>query len=270
MLEGLQRLLSHGWMGSLIGLSSILIAIVIYLRSRHHPHIAYEIQSIRLLRSAVNPSGKESKAKSISIYRGGLPEGVEVFCHGVKVNQLVRSTIILWNSGNQTFRKADLVDSDPLRVEIPSGRILSSRITSVTRSVNAFNVLIQESNPSLASISFDYMDPRDGATIELVHTSEANPILLGTIRGLPRGPRAVEISSSDNPLGAITMALSQRTLAPYVLGAAVVTLALAAVAAYMADSLVAIAFTIFGFTLLFSAWTLHRRCPSILITDQIL
>jgi hypothetical protein len=269
MLEGIQRLLNHGWMGSLISLSSILIAIVVYLRSRHHPGIAYEIQSISLLRAVGNRSDMAPKAKSISIYRGG-PEGVEVFCHGLKVDQLVRSTIILWNTGNQTFRMADLVDSDPLRIEIASGRILASRITSTTRAVNGFSVLVHDSNPPSSTISFDYIDPRDGATFELIHTSEASPALLGTIRGLPRGPRAIEISSNEDPLGAITMALSQRALLLFVLGAAVAALAGGAVVAYMADWVGAVALTVMGFVLLLGGWTLHRRCPSILVTDQIL
>lgn len=270
MPEDLQRLLNPGWVGALISLSSIFIAIYVYLRSRHHPGIAYEIQSIRLLFAGGNTSESASKAKSISIYRGGLPEGVEVFWHGLKVDKLVRSTIILWNSGNQTFRAADLVDSDPLRIEVASGSILASRITSVTRTVNGFSVLPHDSSPTVTIMRFDYLDPWDGATVELIHTSETQPHLLGTIRGLPRGPRATQINSNDTLLGAITMAFSQRALISYVLGAAIVSLIGAAVAAYMAASVGAVALTLYGLLFLFGAWLLRGRCPSVLLTEQIL
>jgi hypothetical protein len=270
MLDEFQALLHHPWMDSLISLMSILVAIVVYLRSRNHPVIAYEIQSVIFLRDAGASAEKTSKGKNLSIYRSGLPEGVEVFWYGMRVDQLVRSSVILWNSGSQTFRKADLVSSDPLRLELSSGRILAARITAVTRAVNGFSVLAQESSPPMALINFDYLDPGDGATIELVHTSKTSPALLGSIRGLPRGPRAKEVSSNDNPLGAIGIAVPRTTLARVTLGVAIASLVGGAAIAYWGDVIEGITITALGFLLLLTAWTLQRRCPSILITEHIL
>ena len=164
MLETLERVLNHGWMSSLVSLASILIAVVVYLRSRHRPAIAYQIQSVRLLRAGGGTSDNDPQSKPPLPYRN-LPEGIEVLFRGTKLDQLVRSTIILWNPGNQTFRRADIVESDTLRIELASGRVLSATVTSVTRPVNHFAVMTHQEGPLVASMTFDFLDPGDGAAV---------------------------------------------------------------------------------------------------------
>lgn len=46
----------------------------------------------------------------------------------------------------------------------------------------------QAVKPTMAVFTFDFLDPNDGAALEILHTSEKkNPKVLGTIRGVPKG-----------------------------------------------------------------------------------
>jgi hypothetical protein len=68
--------------------------------------------------------------------------------------------------------------------------VLQTRIIASTRLVIKFQVRLQPCVPNSVLCEFDYLDPGDGATIEILHTDEKSyPSILGTIRGMPRGLR---------------------------------------------------------------------------------
>jgi hypothetical protein len=102
-----------------------------------------------------------------------------------------RSHVALWNSGTQTIRSSDVVSDDPIRIVVSQeSRVLRARVVASTRPVIAFRVRSQPCASNSALCEFDYLDPGDGATIEILHTDEKEyPSILGTIRGVPRGLR---------------------------------------------------------------------------------
>jgi hypothetical protein len=171
----LASLPSGWWIGPSIGLIGILIGYILNRRSRIGPRLVYQQQALRLLGSA-SPI---------------LPEEVEIYFKNQKVPLIARSRVVLWNSGTQTIRSADIVSDDPIRVVVSQeSQVLQARVIASTRPVVKFHVRLQPCVSNSVVCEFDFLDPDDGAIIEILHTDEANyPNILGTIRGMPRGLR---------------------------------------------------------------------------------
>jgi hypothetical protein len=169
------EILNQPWLGSVIAIVGLLLAVVglfSYRAARIGARPYYFLRARRLI-------GKRGQE---------LPEEVEITFDGHPVPQLTVSQCFLWNAGNASISGSDIVPSDPLRVEFEeTDEILKARLVRGTREVN--NVEI-DSPPKAhrAFLRFDFLDPGDGAVIELVHTSALRvPRVKGTIKGIPEG-----------------------------------------------------------------------------------
>jgi hypothetical protein len=171
----LASLPSGWWIGPSIGLMGILIGYILNRRSRIGPRLVYQQQALKLL-------GSTSSV---------LPEEVAIYFKNQKVPLLVRSHVVLWNSGTQTIRSSDIVSDDPIQIVVShESQVLQARIIVSTRPVIKFQVRLQPCVSNSVLCEFDYLDHGDGATIEMLHTDEKEyPSILGTIRGMPRGLR---------------------------------------------------------------------------------
>jgi hypothetical protein len=171
----LASLPSGWWIGPSIGLMGILIGYMLNRRSRIGPRLVYQRGGLRLLGSA-SPA---------------LPEEVEIYFKNHKVPLLTRSYVVLWNSGTQMIRSSDIVSDDPIRINVSQeSQVLQFHVITSTRPVIKFQVRSQPCLSNSILCEFDYLDPGDGATIEILHTDkESYPSILGTIRGMPRGLR---------------------------------------------------------------------------------
>ena len=87
--------------------------------------------------------------------------------------------------------KARIVAADLLRVGIGSQcEIFSATVTRVTRDVIRGVCVISPEGRHQAHVTFDFLDPNDGITIELLHTDDETDVSVsGTIRGIPSGPK---------------------------------------------------------------------------------
>jgi hypothetical protein len=119
----------------------------------------------------------------------GLPPEVRILFQNVDVARLTLAKIWFWNDGNETMRGNQVVEDDPLRCAIaPSGRILAVHVVTTTRTVNKFSATIRPDRPNEALLTFDFLDPDDGALISVLHTGKGTyPEVIGTIRGIPKG-----------------------------------------------------------------------------------
>ncbi|WP_430398234.1 hypothetical protein [Ferrovibrio sp.] len=169
----LTDMLSVGWVGSVLGIVGLIVAGLTYLGTRQRIKLAYCHMSQRLL-------GHKDD---------GLPEGITVQYHGANIPRLSRSILVVWNEGEKTIQRTDLVENDPLRINVGAdGKILTATVLKVTRDVNRISFDVNKSEPHELHIDFDFIDQNDGAVIELLHTSEKPTAkLTGTVRGLPRG-----------------------------------------------------------------------------------
>jgi len=146
----MSALASGDWVGWVIGVIAVTLAIVFHFKTRVSTKLAYQWSGRHLV------GGSEA----------ALPDEVAISYCGISVPRLSSSQIIFWNCGNTTVRGTDIVKVDPLRI----ARVHAKR-----------------QNEALCT--FDYLDPGDGARLEILHTGEKGyPELTGSIRGIPKGP----------------------------------------------------------------------------------
>jgi len=181
----MSEILSQGWLGSIIGIIGIVIGIYLYYSSRIRAKPVYQFQSRKLI-------GRP---------KGVLPDEVEIYFNKQLVSNLRLSYIVFWNAGTMSISGSDIVQLDPVRIELePGSEILKIKISKVSRSVINFDVIKDNIQPHIANISFDYLDPNDGATLEILHTGESiNPKVLGTIKGIPKGLTSLGYSNIQAP-----------------------------------------------------------------------
>src|SRR5208282_4573761 len=114
----------------------------------------------------------------IGIPDSRLTEDVEVLFKGQRVDRLTKTQIMLWNSGNQIVRGEDIVAADPLRFQFSEDAVvLDSKIIRYTREVSTTN---DSQRPNCAFLTFDYLDPQDGAIIEILHTARERSPQIGS------------------------------------------------------------------------------------------
>ncbi|MDJ0800828.1 MAG: hypothetical protein QNJ51_29135 [Calothrix sp. MO_167.B12] len=196
-LSTVTKFFNQGWVGALIGLFSLLLAVYLFRRSQVFPRLSVQMSNTRLIggRYAELPT-------NVSIYyQKDLSQPTKT-----EVSQLSKTTIVIWNSGKTTFRSSDIVNTDPLRFQFDSkSEILDLKVTLKTRDSNSFVVHEDIQETHIAICEFDFLDPQDGVRIEVLHTSDDCPTIYGTIRGLPQGvtdwgalPRKDRIKSMRN------------------------------------------------------------------------
>jgi hypothetical protein len=172
-MNSIRELLNPGWVSSLVGLAGLVAAILIYRASLVGARPVYQLRALRLL-------GPDEKA---------LPEEVEVRFKGQAVDRLTKTHIVFWNSGKALVRGSDIVKDDLLRCEFSEGsRVLEARVLKVTPPTNKFGAETDSNVPSKVVLTFDYLDPNDGAVVEILHTdTKRYPDIKGTVRGVPKG-----------------------------------------------------------------------------------
>jgi hypothetical protein len=163
------QLLSQGWIGNLLAVISIPLAIYFYVRPSRVAKPTVHITAEHAL-TWVNDQD--------------LPPAVEVTFKKRKVPRISRAIVRFWNAGNEDLEKVSIRDNDPLRVELESdGEILSVWLLKSTKSANRCSVKRDPNNPKQALITFDFLGRNDGLVFGIIHTdSKAKPLLKGELR----------------------------------------------------------------------------------------
>ncbi|GGA05100.1 hypothetical protein GCM10008018_58880 [Paenibacillus marchantiophytorum] len=169
---GAMDFINQGWIGSFIGALSIIFSIVFYKFTRVKNQVSYKTSFIRLI----------GKRKSLS-------DDVDILYKGISVPRLTKSHIVLWNSGTTTVNGNDIIKDDRLRLEFSEGtQILRANIIKENRRINKLSVQSDVDCSNIVNLNFDFLDPNDGAVIELLHTDQKKyPLIKGTIKGIPKG-----------------------------------------------------------------------------------
>lgn len=199
-LEKILDALAPGWVGSLIGITGIVAAVATYLLTRRRMIIAYRTRGAQLLGTV----------------EAELPSEVTVHYRGKDVPRLTRSIVVFWNDGERTINYADVVHSDPLRLDAGDGaEILSTSLVKSSRDVIQLGCHANPNCPHEALLSFEFLDAKDGGVIEILHTGKRRHLkLLGTVRGMPNGPKSLGSFLSRRPaVKQIPVLKSRRALA---------------------------------------------------------
>jgi hypothetical protein len=154
------------WISVIIGLIGIIFAIIFYIKSRKRKELCWIIISNNLIQESRNT------IQSLSIrYKSKL------------ISNLTVSKILFWNRGNETIYKCDLETINPLKI-ICKNNILTSEV--IHKNNPSDNIRIITEKHKLSIIKFDYLNPRDGFILQVIHDGvSSNDITLqGDIIGV--------------------------------------------------------------------------------------
>ncbi len=124
---------------------------------------------------------------------------IKVLYDNNQVPRVTQSFIWLWREGRGTVRGTDVTSMDPVAVNVPNTvRILDVSILAQTEDTNKVEIVRDPLAETRAVVTFEYLDPRQGAVIEVLHTGEGPDAttVSGTIMGIPRGITPVETGAT--------------------------------------------------------------------------
>jgi len=112
--------------------------------------------------------------------------GVKLRVKGSTITELFVTSVAIWNRESQPIRGAnDVPTAERLKVEVgPHGRILNAEVTASTALAN--RVVLEVASPAAVIANFEYLDPRDGFVVRLIHTGSTAVAVSGRVIG--RGP----------------------------------------------------------------------------------
>lgn len=171
MFDQLISYLSIPWVGLVVG--SVIGIIGIF--------------SPKIFKNKAIPAFQKASLRLIGTDEDNLPKNVEILFDGKKIDRLTRTNLIIWNNGNDVLRGSDVAFKDPLLITFSDGEILSYEINKITTEANNFELVNTENSASIG-FKFDYLNPKDGVNIGIVHTStERHPKVSGSIKGIQKG-----------------------------------------------------------------------------------
>jgi hypothetical protein len=160
-----------GIAGLAIGILGIVLAVISIAYDRRQARLVYQMTGSRVVRAAPT-------------------HGITVQYNGEDIPQVTRTQIIFWNAGQKTFEETSIVEEYPVqfRFEGEDTRVLSVELIGTSDLANKFSVRKNGHGQAGVIFSFKYLDPDQGAVVEVLHTSESwKAIPSGKIKGAPRG-----------------------------------------------------------------------------------
>jgi len=96
-----------------------------------------------------------------------------------------RTRVAIWSHRGDTIRSSDIVKADPLRIQLGStDSILQTRVLAVSRTQAGVKITTTDADPTAVFLNFDFLDPGDGAIVEIMHQGAEAGEILGTIQGV--------------------------------------------------------------------------------------
>lgn len=152
-----------------IGLLSILLAVTFYFKSKRTKIISYAKRSYRIITN-----------------RFSNIEGVKVLLFDKEVETVTSTRIAIWNGGSKTIYDTDVATLNPIIVSaIDNERIYKSTIIEVSNDSSNISMSEVQNQPNAWKLDFEYIDPGDGAVIEIIHngTEESDFSIDGKLKG---------------------------------------------------------------------------------------
>ena len=151
---------------AIIAVVSFIYAIVCQQKNKEKKELSYARNSNSLILK------KKSQFEKLSVsYDGQL------------IEDLCVSKYVIWNSGNKTLNDSDIVTTKEITIKtINNNTILDSEVVSCSENTN--NFVIEHVNNHAIKINFDYVDPKDGVVVQIIHTGTREDIkILCKIKG---------------------------------------------------------------------------------------
>jgi hypothetical protein len=151
-----------------IGALGVALAGYFYIKSKPLKLVASACRSFRVI------SDRSQKVP-----------GLEVSIHGKPASVVTVTRFAFWNTGNRTIESTDIPSTDPLIIHpTKEAHIFHIEVTEQTKRANQVTIGKADNGGEYA-LCFEYLDPGDGALINIVHSGkEADEFLLkGSIKG---------------------------------------------------------------------------------------
>jgi hypothetical protein len=134
----------------------------------------------------------KEKAPYWAITSNNLVEGFSSKIHdlqasyeGKRVQNLTISRVLFWNDGAETIKRDDIETINHVRIS-PKNDILllDAKVLASNNNSSQFTVQIAE-NDNCIYLNFDYLDEKQGAVIQIIHTGTSSQDLevIGDIKG---------------------------------------------------------------------------------------
>ena len=129
-----------------------------------------------------------------------LPSEAAMTFRGESVARLAKARLIVWNGGTDVLRGDDIVKHDPLTIRLQSpGKILSHSIVGTPNKGNLVRADVRPGSQGEILLTYDYLNPGDGAVIQVLHDSKQRaPVLAGAAKGLSDGPQSLGTVALDD------------------------------------------------------------------------
>jgi hypothetical protein len=161
-----------GPIGAVLGLLAIIVGGVVAWWFARGPRLVMQVSGSTLVSS---PSDNR----------------IRVLYKDSPVPRVTQSLVWLWREGRGTIRGSDVVSDDPIMLKVPDGEhVLEATLLVESRPTNGVSVAPADGKPCTAVlVGFNYLDPRQGAVIEVLHTAKSPTDVeaTGTIMGIPKG-----------------------------------------------------------------------------------
>jgi hypothetical protein len=171
-METFRLLMESAWVTAfslIVTLVSIALAVTFYAKGKVVRRLSYAISNSSVIRH------DQQKYPQLEIRYGGET-----------VPEVTVTKVELANSGTETVRAEDISSHDPLRLSFPAGdRLLSWSVTDASRESCGAELIRPEADATVL-LRFDFLDPGDGFTSEVIHTAGLSDKvqLTGTVKGI--------------------------------------------------------------------------------------
>ncbi len=164
--------------GFLLNLVGVILAVYFYRRGHQFNRLSSAVRNFSLIRE----------------YTTTIPN-VQILYDGKPVRTLTVSRLSLWNSGTNVIHASDVASADPIRIETDdNSNLLHAEMIATTNPANQLTLGEIISAPQSIPISFDFLNPKDGAAWNITHTGR-----LLKVRGQIKGARGLNQNIGDFP-----------------------------------------------------------------------
>ena len=100
-----------------------------------------------------------------------------------KITDFNITKYVIWNGGNEVLERNNMVIEKPLQIvsENKNTVILDAQIIKVSEQTNRISIRSMEDNK--IELEFEYIEPENGAVIQVLHTGKADLKVEGKIKG---------------------------------------------------------------------------------------
>lgn len=159
-----------------LAIFAIVLAIIFYFRSQKNKTPCFEEKSNTII---------EGLHKSL--------DGLQVQYKGTVQERITVTKVAFWNDGKETIDRADLVEMDPLRIEVPiSIDILDIQVIAASSDSNSVVIgeAISTENEITYPLSFEYLDQDEYFVVQIIHNGASQERF--EIKGKIKGVKSLE------------------------------------------------------------------------------